>query len=178
MVTNILEIEDQRKNELIEAEGVYFSDRHELTEVEELVGPITAATIAGVIKKIHSISISLILKKKLKELIKCYKEYCRTEPPDTVESIQLWLWEHIIDTYRTMRIPLSGFSDRDKNNALIFLTVLMIGVFRGIDFNETIKDITRGVPREYEKVITDRATPYLAELMAELEKARGQRGIL
>lgn len=170
MTKSVVMEQELELEELTAKKDFNFLSKPQPTEVEDIVGPVNSRFFINAVKKIYRIHMSVSLASRLGELAKHYKSYCYSEPPDTEMSLQLWLWEHIIDTYKALREPLAGFPDEVKSRALTFLTILLTNAFKGRDCDDVMKDITRGVPLDFEEIVINKARPYLRELKAELSR--------
>lgn len=144
-------------------------------EVETIVGVIDHHRLFDHISRYHDIGWSPTLYGRIKELTRKFKAYCKSEPADSTVSLQLWLWEHITGTYRKLRKHLSSFSKDDKEKALIFLTVLYIGVFDKIPPENIIRNVTKGYYTPYEQVIIDHALQDLCECLTEISIFQNSR---
>ncbi|MEM7828285.1 MAG: hypothetical protein QW561_02990 [Candidatus Aenigmatarchaeota archaeon] len=146
--------------------------KEKLLEVETVTGKISRNTLYDMVRKYFKINRSHVLEGRLRELTRKFKTYCKSEPEDIPVSLQLWLWEHITGTYKKLRKHLETYSEEDRTNALIFLTVLYIGVFDNVPIDRMIKNVARGYYTAHEQVIIDHAIDDLQECARELANFR------
>lgn len=161
---------ERRVSRLTVNNDTYDFSKPEPIEIEDIVGPITQNSLFFLLKRLYDISDSFTLRGRLRELVRKYKGYCRTEPVDTEVSIQLWLWEHIVETYKKVKAPLSEFTETEKINALTFLTQLYIDVFEGNNIEQAIEKECEGRSELWQAVIVEYALPYLKECQSEISR--------